>query len=165
MQHTARSDTQNLPRPAAKMRFLVPVFVFLTVAAVHTALSASLESAVKEETVTPYDGLTELQKIDQMEFEAAQKIKAAEMNVTEQQGEDARYLEAAQGESEEKNSEAEEDSTEGGSNTDAAAHEESQSSEETDERQRRDHHEAVTEVVSSLDDVSQDSSKEPGVLE
>nr|XP_020461596.1 uncharacterized protein LOC109963426 isoform X5 [Monopterus albus] len=160
MQHTARSDTQNLPRPAAKMRFLVPVFVFLTVAAVHTALSASLESAVKEETVTPYDGLTELQKIDQMEFEAAQKIKAAEMNVTEQQGEDARYLEAAQGESEEKNSEAEEDSTEGGSNTDAAAHEESQSSEETD-----DHHEAVTEVVSSLDDVSQDSSKEPGVLE
>ncbi|GLD55255.1 uncharacterized protein AKAME5_000777500 [Lates japonicus] len=131
------------------MRFIVPVFVFLAVAAFHTALSASLESAEKEEKVAQYDGLTELQKIDQMEFEAAQKNEAAQMNVTEEQNEEGHYL------------------AEGGGNSDAAAHEESESdsSEEADGRQRRDDPEAVTETVSSLDEASQDSTKEQDVLE
>ncbi|XP_031133550.1 uncharacterized protein LOC116034920 isoform X6 [Sander lucioperca] len=133
------------------MRFLVPLGVFLAVAAFHSALSASLESAEREEVVAQHDGLTELQKIDQMEFEAAQKNEAAQMNVTEEQNEEARYLEAVQ------------DGSEGGGNSDLAAHEESQSesSEEADE-----HHETVPETVSSLDEVSQDSTKkEQDVLE
>ncbi|XP_023279786.1 cyclin-dependent kinase 11B-like isoform X1 [Seriola lalandi dorsalis] len=150
------------------MRFIVPVFVFLAVAAFHTAFSASLESAEKEEKVAHYDGLTELQKIDQMEFEAAQKNEAAQMNVTEEQNEETHYLEAVKDESEEEHIEAEGDKTaEGGGNSDTAAHEESESesSEEAYGRQRREHHEAVTETVSSLDEVSQDSTKEQDVLE
>ncbi|XP_034458855.1 myelin transcription factor 1-like protein isoform X2 [Hippoglossus hippoglossus] len=150
------------------MRSIGPVIVFLTVAAFHSALSASLESAVKEETAAHNDGLTELLKIDQMEFEAAQKNEAAEMNVTEDQSQDVHYLEAAQDESEEERVEfADEDNTEGGGNSDAAAQEESESesSEEADGRQRREHQEAVTETVSSLDEVSQDSTKEQDVLE
>ncbi|XP_071322722.1 cyclin-dependent kinase 11A isoform X1 [Trachinotus anak] len=152
------------------MRFIVPVFVFLAVAAFHTALSASLESAEKEEKVSQYDGLTELQKIDQMEFEAAQKNEAAQMNVTEEQNEETHYLEAVKDESEEEHIKAKDDNTdpaEGGGNSDAAAHEESESesSEEADGRQRREHHEVVTETVSSLDEVTQDSTKEQDVLE
>ncbi|XP_051794322.1 uncharacterized protein LOC110962085 isoform X2 [Acanthochromis polyacanthus] len=121
------------------MRFLVPLFVFLAVAAFHTALSASLESAEKEEKIAQHDGLTELQKVDQMEFEAAQKNNAAQMNITEEQNEDSRYLEAAQDDSVEEHVEAEDDNTEGGGNSDAAAHveSESESSEETEGRQRR----------------------------
>ncbi|XP_031133548.1 RNA polymerase II-associated factor 1 homolog isoform X2 [Sander lucioperca] len=145
------------------MRFLVPLGVFLAVAAFHSALSASLESAEREEVVAQHDGLTELQKIDQMEFEAAQKNEAAQMNVTEEQNEEARYLEAVQDGSVEEHIEAENDNTEGGGNSDLAAHEESQSesSEEADE-----HHETVPETVSSLDEVSQDSTKkEQDVLE
>ncbi|XP_054468216.1 uncharacterized protein LOC129102207 isoform X3 [Anoplopoma fimbria] len=143
------------------MRFLVPLCVFLTVTAFHSALSASLESAEKEEVVAQPDGLAELQKIDQMEFEAAQKNEAAQMNVTEEQNEETRYLEAVQDGSEE-HIEAEDDSTaEGAGNSDAAAHEESQSesSEETDGRQRREHHEAVPKNVSSLDEAIHDSTK------
>ncbi|XP_022065658.2 uncharacterized protein LOC110962085 isoform X6 [Acanthochromis polyacanthus] len=144
------------------MRFLVPLFVFLAVAAFHTALSASLESAEKEEKIAQHDGLTELQKVDQMEFEAAQKNNAAQMNITEEQNEDSRYLEAAQDDSVEEHVEAEDDNTEGGGNSDAAAHveSESESSEETEE-----HHEAVTETASSVDEVGQDSTKEQDVLE
>ncbi|XP_022065660.2 uncharacterized protein LOC110962085 isoform X8 [Acanthochromis polyacanthus] len=133
------------------MRFLVPLFVFLAVAAFHTALSASLESAEKEEKIAQHDGLTELQKVDQMEFEAAQKNNAAQMNITEEQNEDSRYLEAAQDDSVEEHVEAEDDNTEGGGNSDAAAHVE--------------HHEAVTETASSVDEVGQDSTKEQDVLE
>ncbi|XP_078128343.1 uncharacterized protein LOC144531868 isoform X2 [Sander vitreus] len=138
------------------MRFLVPLGVFLTVTAFHSALSASLESAESEEVVAQHDGLTELQKIDQMEFEAAQKNEAAQMNVTGEQNEEAHYLEAVQDGSVEEHIEAENDNTEGGGNSDLAAHEESQSesSEEADE-----HHETVPETVSSLDEVSQDSTK------
>ncbi|KAM6903046.1 uncharacterized protein FYW49_016552 [Xenentodon cancila] len=77
------------------MRFLGPLFVFLVAAAFHAALSASLESREKEEKVPEYDGLTELQKIDQMEFEAAQKTKEAHVNVSEEFRDEARYLEAA----------------------------------------------------------------------
>ncbi|XP_067429568.1 uncharacterized protein si:dkey-200l5.4 isoform X2 [Thunnus thynnus] len=150
------------------MRFLVPLFVFLAVAVFQSALSASLESAEKEEKVAPYDGLAELQKIDQMEFEAAQKSEAAQMNVTEEQNEDGRYLEAAQDDSVEERIEAEDDNTEGGGNSDVAAHEESsstESSEEADGRQRRENHEAVTETVSNLEELSKDSTKEKDVLE
>ncbi|XP_050928845.1 uncharacterized protein LOC108879217 isoform X6 [Lates calcarifer] len=77
------------------------------------------------------------------------------MNVTEEQNEEGHYLEASQ------------DESEGDGNSDAAAHEESESdsSEEADGRQRREDHEAVTETVSSLDEVSQDSTKEQDVLE
>ncbi|KAM6901316.1 uncharacterized protein PEZ65_019458 isoform 6-T6 [Lycodopsis pacificus] len=138
------------------MRFPVPLCVFLAVAALHSALSASLESAEKEEVVAQHDGPTELQKIDQMEFEAAQKNETAQMNVTEKQNEETRYLEAVQEGSVEEHVEAEDDDTEGAGNSDAAAREESQSesSEEADE-----HHEAVTETVSSLDGVSHDTTK------
>ncbi|XP_040054410.2 uncharacterized protein LOC120832296 isoform X4 [Gasterosteus aculeatus] len=107
------------------MRFLVPLCVFLAVAAFHSALSASLESADKEEA--QHDGITELKKIDQMEFEAAQKVEAAQMNVTEEQNEETRYLEAAQDGSVEEQIDAEDDNPEGGGNSDASAHEESQS--------------------------------------
>ncbi|XP_041825138.1 cyclin-dependent kinase 11A-like [Melanotaenia boesemani] len=152
------------------MRYLMPLFIFFAVAAVHTALSASLESPEKEEKSAQHDGLTELQKIDLMEFEAAQKAKAAQVNVTEEQNEeDTRYLgeEAAQDESEEEHVETEDESTEGVGNSNAAAHEESESesTEDTDGRQRREHHETVTETVGSLDEVSQDLHKEQDVLE
>nr|XP_040054408.1 uncharacterized protein LOC120832296 isoform X2 [Gasterosteus aculeatus aculeatus] len=105
------------------MRFLVPLCVFLAVAAFHSALSASLESADKEEEVAQHDGITELKKIDQMEFEAAQKVEAAQMNVTEEQNEETRYLEAAQDGSVEEQIDAEDDNPEGGGNSDASAHE------------------------------------------
>nr|XP_043901722.1 cilia- and flagella-associated protein 251-like isoform X3 [Solea senegalensis] len=136
------------------MRFLQPVFVFLTVAAFHSALSASLESAEKEEKVPQYDGLTELQKIDQIEFEAAQKRETTQINGTDtERSEDVHYLEAAQDESEEERAEPEVDST---------AREEtvSESSEEVEGRQKHEHHDAV----SSLDaEVNEESSEEQGV--
>ncbi|XP_058472837.1 uncharacterized protein LOC131445999 isoform X2 [Solea solea] len=146
------------------MRFLQPVFVFLTVAAFHSALSASLESAEKEEKVPQYDGLTELQKIDQIEFEAAQKRETAQINGTDtERSEDVHYLEAAQDESEEERAEPEVDSTaEEGGHSDAAAREEtvSESSEEVEGRQKHEHHDAV----SSLDaEVNEESSEEQGV--
>ncbi|KAK1883809.1 DNA repair and recombination protein RAD52 [Dissostichus eleginoides] len=149
------------------MRFLVPLCVFLAVSAFHSALSASLESAEKEEVVAHNDGLGELQKIDQMEFEAAQKNEAAQMNVTEEQNEEARYLEAVTDESVEVGT-VDAKTAEGGGNSDVAAHEESQSesSEEADGRQRREHHEVVPETKSILDEASQDSTKkEQDVLE
>ncbi|KAM4532778.1 uncharacterized protein V3H82_026506 isoform 2-T2 [Fundulus diaphanus] len=157
------------------MRFLVPLFVVLAVAAFHSALSASLESAEKEEEVTQYDGLTQLQKIDQMEFEAVQKAKAAEMNVTEDQSDETRYLEAVKDGSVEEHGEGESESTaKGAANSNGAVQEESESgsSEDTEGRQRRnekkdtfskkmqtlfgEHKETVTE--SSLDEASQEST-------
>ncbi|MEQ2303469.1 hypothetical protein AMECASPLE_017269 [Ameca splendens] len=142
-------------RPAAKMRFLVPLFVVLAVAAFHSALSASLESAVKEEDTTQNDELTQLQKIDKIEFEAAQKAKAAQMNVTEDPNEDTRYLEAVKDGSEEHS-----EDEEGEAHSIGAAQEESESksSEDTEGRQRREHKETVTE--SCLDEVSQDSTQQ-----
>nr|XP_033951168.1 uncharacterized protein LOC117455739 isoform X6 [Pseudochaenichthys georgianus] len=134
------------------MRFLVPLCVFLAVSAFHSALSASLESAEKEEVVDPKDGLGELQKIDQMKFEATQKDEAAQMNVTEEQNEEARYLEAVTDESVEEPVGTVDAKTEGGGNSDVAAHEE--------------HHEVVPETKSILDEASQDSTKkEQDVLE
>ncbi|KAF3702103.1 hypothetical protein EXN66_Car017791 [Channa argus] len=147
------------------MKFHVPVFVFIAVASFHTAISASLESAEKEESVVHYDGLSELQKIDQMEFEAAQKAEAAQMNVTEQQNEDIRYLEAGQNESGELHDVAYDDISEGVVASQPTTQEESESSEEANGRQRLDDPEAVTETVSTLDEVKQDSTKEQDVLE
>ncbi|KAF7660643.1 hypothetical protein LDENG_00278230 [Lucifuga dentata] len=140
------------------MRFLVPLFVSLAVAAFHTALSASLESAEKEEIIVQQeDGLTALQKRDQIEFEAAQMNEASQVNVTEEQ--DARYLEAAKGETVKEHAEAENDNTEGAGNSAAVAHEESdsESSEEADGvRQRREHHEANAVYEASEDPDKQD---------
>ncbi|KAK5601111.1 hypothetical protein CRENBAI_004032 [Crenichthys baileyi] len=143
------------------MRFLVPLFVLLAVAAFHSALSASLESAVKEEDITQNDELTQLQKIDKIEFEAAQKAKAAQMNVTEDQNEDTRYLEAVKDESEEHSEdEGKSESKEGEAHSKGAAQEESgsESSEDTEGRQRREHKETVAE--SCMVEVSQDSTQQ-----
>ncbi|KAL7376161.1 hypothetical protein ABVT39_002294 [Epinephelus coioides] len=141
------------------MRFLVPVFVFLVVAAFHSALSASIESAEKEEAAAKHDGLTELQKIDQMEFEAAQKREAAQVNVTEEQNEETRYLEATQDGSVEEHVEAGTDNTAGGGgNTEVAAQEATESQSESSE-EAEEHHEAVPVAVSNLDEVTQDSTK------
>ncbi|TMS08568.1 hypothetical protein E3U43_006051 [Larimichthys crocea] len=150
------------------MRFLVPLFVFLAVAAFQSALSAHVEFAEKEEAVSQHDGLSDLQKIDQMEFEAAQKNEATQMNVTEEQNDGSRYLEASQDGSVEERVEGVDISTaEGGGNSDSATREgsESGSSEEADGRQRREHHEAKPEAMSSVDESRQDSTKEQDVLE
>ncbi|XP_075312771.1 uncharacterized protein LOC142373403 isoform X2 [Odontesthes bonariensis] len=168
------------------MRSLVPLFVFLAVAGFHSALSASLETLEKEEKSPQFDGLADLQKIDLMEFEAAQKTKAAQINVTEEQNEeDGRYLEAAQDGSVEEHVKAVNESTEGAGNSEAAAHEGETrmqfmyepvgGSKWQLEKVRvimgdkgenlnafLEHHETVTETVSSLDEASQDSSKEQG---
>ncbi|KAM9794632.1 uncharacterized protein ACBT44_018604 isoform 2-T2 [Syngnathus typhle] len=79
------------------MRFLASLFVVLAAALLQSAFSASLQSVEKEKV--HHDALTELKKIDQLEFEAAQKDEAAQLNVTEKQSEDARYLGAATDES------------------------------------------------------------------
>ncbi|CAN9504919.1 unnamed protein product [Ophioblennius macclurei] len=151
------------------MKFVVPLFAFLAVAAFNSVLSASLESAEsaeKEEKAAEHDGLAELKKIDQMEFEAAQKEKAAQMNVTEEQTEESRY-EAAQDGSVEERVETESEKTGGGGSPAAAAQQESESesSEETDGRKKREHHEAATETVSNLGEAGQDAPKQQDVLE
>ncbi|XP_062334736.1 uncharacterized protein LOC134034298 isoform X4 [Osmerus eperlanus] len=65
------------------MRFAVPLFLCLATAALQTALTASLQSAEREEINGEEVGeLTELQKRDQMEFEAAQ-MEAAELEPAE----------------------------------------------------------------------------------
>ncbi|KAM9794635.1 uncharacterized protein ACBT44_018604 isoform 5-T5 [Syngnathus typhle] len=116
------------------MRFLASLFVVLAAALLQSAFSASLQSVEKEKV--HHDALTELKKIDQLEFEAAQKDEAAQLNVTEKQSEDARYLGAATDESVEAHSvesvgdvtevysEVQSDAAEGGRNSsDAAASE------------------------------------------
>ncbi|XP_044000086.1 histone-lysine N-methyltransferase SETD1B-like isoform X2 [Gambusia affinis] len=119
------------------MRFLVPLSVILAVAAFHSALSASLELAEKEEEVTQYDGLIQLQKIDQMEFDAAQKAEAAQMNITEKQSEDSHYLEAARDGSVEEHDkdEDEDESKEGAAGSNGAAEEESESESSEDTKE------------------------------
>ncbi|KAM9794636.1 uncharacterized protein ACBT44_018604 isoform 6-T6 [Syngnathus typhle] len=115
------------------MRFLASLFVVLAAALLQSAFSASLQSVEKEKV--HHDALTELKKIDQLEFEAAQKDEAAQLN--EKQSEDARYLGAATDESVEAHSvesvgdvtvevysEVQSDAAEGGRNSsDAAASE------------------------------------------
>ncbi|XP_029476468.1 uncharacterized protein si:dkey-200l5.4 isoform X5 [Oncorhynchus nerka] len=104
------------------MRVGVPIFLFLAAAGFHTALTASLESAEKEDTFGEEVGLeqlSDLQKRDQEEFEAAQM-------------------------SEEENDTQEEDMNRDG-NVEADQHE-SESDEDVDGmRQKREHLEANVE--------------------
>lgn len=61
------------------MRAVLAVVV-LSVATFHFALSASVEGGGKEEKAVHDDGLTKLLKVDEMEFEAAQKADAAQLS-------------------------------------------------------------------------------------
>ncbi|KAM9438691.1 uncharacterized protein ACWYII_016019 isoform 2-T2 [Salvelinus alpinus] len=125
------------------MRVGVPIFLFLAAAGFHTALTASLESAEKEDTFGEEVGLEQLsnlQKRDQEEFEAAQ------MSATDDaHSEDVQYLEAVQDE----NTEEENDTLEEGMNRDGnveADQHESESDEDVDcMRQKREHLEANVE--------------------
>lgn len=68
------------------MRFVIPIFLYLATAGLQTALTASLESADRKETFDDEVGeLTELQKRDQMEFEAAE-TEEAELEAAGQEG-------------------------------------------------------------------------------
>ncbi|KAM9438693.1 uncharacterized protein ACWYII_016019 isoform 4-T4 [Salvelinus alpinus] len=122
------------------MRVGVPIFLFLAAAGFHTALTASLESAEKEDTFVGLEQLSNLQKRDQEEFEAAQ------MSATDDaHSEDVQYLEAVQDE----NTEEENDTLEEGMNRDGnveADQHESESDEDVDcMRQKREHLEANVE--------------------
>ncbi|KAM9438698.1 uncharacterized protein ACWYII_016019 isoform 9-T9 [Salvelinus alpinus] len=112
------------------MRVGVPIFLFLAAAGFHTALTASLESAEKEDTFGEEVGLEQLsnlQKRDQEEFEAAQ------MSATDDaHSEDVQYLEAVQDENtEEENDTLEEGMTDRDGNVEADQHE-SESDEDVD---------------------------------
>ncbi|CAL8281569.1 uncharacterized protein LOC115542887 isoform X2 [Gadus morhua] len=132
------------------MKSLVPLFLFLALAGFQTALSASLETKEKEDAVVeevakvPVAELTELQKTDQIEFEAAQK--------NEEHTEDSRYLEAVHVETVVEQVAAGDDSKEGDDKS-VTSHEESssESTEDTDGmRQRREHHETETEKITNF---------------
>ncbi|CAL8387369.1 unnamed protein product [Boreogadus saida] len=132
------------------MKSLVPLFLFLALAGFQTALSASLETKEKEDSVVeevaevPVAELTELQKTDQIEFEAAQK--------NEEHTEDSRYLEAVHVETVVEQVAAGDDSKEGDDKS-VTSHEESssESTEDTDGmRQRREHHETETEKITNF---------------
>ncbi|XP_041755412.1 cell division protein DivIB isoform X5 [Coregonus clupeaformis] len=76
------------------MRVEVPIFLFLAATGFHAVLAASLELAEKEDTFAEDVGLeqlSDLQKRDQEQFEAAQMNEDAH-------SEDVRYLEAVQDE-------------------------------------------------------------------
>ncbi|XP_070299729.1 uncharacterized protein [Salvelinus sp. IW2-2015] len=123
------------------MRVGVPIFLFLAAAGFHTALTASLESAEKEDTFVGLEQLSNLQKRDQEEFEAAQ------MSATDDaHSEDVQYLEAVQDENtEEENDTLEEGMTDRDGNVEADQHE-SESDEDVDcMRQKREHLEANVE--------------------
>ncbi|KAM9438700.1 uncharacterized protein ACWYII_016019 isoform 11-T11 [Salvelinus alpinus] len=109
------------------MRVGVPIFLFLAAAGFHTALTASLESAEKEDTFVGLEQLSNLQKRDQEEFEAAQ------MSATDDaHSEDVQYLEAVQDENtEEENDTLEEGMTDRDGNVEADQHE-SESDEDVD---------------------------------
>ncbi|XP_055730567.1 uncharacterized protein LOC129818559 isoform X4 [Salvelinus fontinalis] len=113
------------------MRVEVPIFLFLAATGFHTALAASLESAEKKDTFAEDVGLeqlSDLQKRDQEEFEAAQ------MN------------EAVQDENTEQNATQEEDMADRDRNVDAD-HEESESDEDVDGmRHKREYLEADVEA-------------------
>ncbi|XP_064828014.1 uncharacterized protein si:dkey-200l5.4 isoform X3 [Oncorhynchus masou masou] len=110
------------------MRVGVPIFLFLAAAGFHTALTASLESAEKEDTFVGLEQLSDLQKRDQEEFEAAQMSEAVQDENTE-----------------EENDTQEEDMTDRDGNVEAVQHE-SESDEDVDGmRQTREHLEANVE--------------------
>ncbi|RVE65729.1 hypothetical protein OJAV_G00119390 [Oryzias javanicus] len=142
------------------MRFLC---VLIAATAFHSALSASFQSASNVEITTPYDGLTELQKIDQMEFEAAQKAEEGQMNVTEGRDEDAEntteeHVEAENDSTVHPNCDAVSPAEGAGSNADSSR-EESSSCEDA-----VDHPEVVTEMA-NLGEPTQTVPEQEDVLE
>ncbi|XP_013984009.1 uncharacterized protein isoform X2 [Salmo salar] len=102
------------------MRVGVPIFLFLAAAGFHTALTASLESAEKEDTFGEEVGLeqlSDLQKRDQEEFEAAQ------MSATDDaHSEDVQYLEAVQDENTEEENDTQEEDMNRDGNVEADQH-------------------------------------------
>ncbi|XP_077442226.1 uncharacterized protein LOC144063991 isoform X1 [Vanacampus margaritifer] len=160
------------------MRFLATLFVVLAAAALQSAFSASLQSAEKDKKVN-YDTLTELRKIDQLEFEAAQKNEAAQLNITEKQEEDGRYLEAATDDSVEVHSEDSvseatvevrseilNDAAEGGrSFSDAAAAEQGANCQSSEEMVADEQQQQPPAHPESTEDDSKDSTKEQDELE
>ncbi|XP_077442227.1 uncharacterized protein LOC144063991 isoform X2 [Vanacampus margaritifer] len=148
------------------MRFLATLFVVLAAAALQSAFSASLQSAEKDKKVN-YDTLTELRKIDQLEFEAAQKNEAAQLNITEKQEEDGRYLEAATDDSVEVHSEdSVSEATEGGrSFSDAAAAEQGANCQSSEEMVADEQQQQPPAHPESTEDDSKDSTKEQDELE
>ncbi|XP_041706981.1 high mobility group nucleosome-binding domain-containing protein 5 isoform X3 [Coregonus clupeaformis] len=135
------------------MRVGVPIFLFLAAAGFHTALAASLESAEKEDTFGEEVGLeqlSDLQKRDQEEFEAAQMSEDA-------QSEDVHYLEAVQDQhTEEKNDTHEEDMADRDRdrNVETDQHE-SESDENVDGmRHKREHLEANVEEADEMANMS-----------
>ncbi|XP_041755409.1 cell division protein DivIB isoform X2 [Coregonus clupeaformis] len=117
------------------MRVEVPIFLFLAATGFHAVLAASLELAEKEDTFAE-DGfslfpvgleqLSDLQKRDQEQFEAAQMNEDAH-------SEDVRYLEAVQDENTEENDTQEEDMDRDRDRDVEADEEESESDEEIDD--------------------------------
>ncbi|KAM9794637.1 uncharacterized protein ACBT44_018604 isoform 7-T7 [Syngnathus typhle] len=153
------------------MRFLASLFVVLAAALLQSAFSASLQSVEKEKV--HHDALTELKKIDQLEFEAAQKDEAAQLNVTEKQSEDARYLGAATDESVEAHSvesvgdvtevysEVQSDAAEGGRNSsDAAASEKGANCPSSEEMVADEPQQSSARPDSTSEDDRKDSTKE-----
>ncbi|XP_013984011.1 uncharacterized protein isoform X4 [Salmo salar] len=99
------------------MRVGVPIFLFLAAAGFHTALTASLESAEKEDTFVGLEQLSDLQKRDQEEFEAAQ------MSATDDaHSEDVQYLEAVQDENTEEENDTQEEDMNRDGNVEADQH-------------------------------------------
>ncbi|XP_013984013.1 uncharacterized protein isoform X6 [Salmo salar] len=119
------------------MRVGVPIFLFLAAAGFHTALTASLESAEKEDTFGEEVGLeqlSDLQKRDQEEFEAAQ------MSATDDaHSEDVQYLEAVQDENTEEENDTQEEDMNRDGNVEADQHE-SESDEDVDGMMQKPEH-------------------------
>ncbi|KAK6315879.1 hypothetical protein J4Q44_G00134030 [Coregonus suidteri] len=111
------------------MRVEVPIFLFLAATGFHAVLAASLELAEKEDTFAEDVGLeqlSDLQKRDQEQFEAAQMNEDAH-------SEDVRYLEAVQDENTEENDTQEEEDMADRDRDVEADEEESESDEEIDD--------------------------------
>ncbi|XP_013984015.1 uncharacterized protein isoform X8 [Salmo salar] len=116
------------------MRVGVPIFLFLAAAGFHTALTASLESAEKEDTFVGLEQLSDLQKRDQEEFEAAQ------MSATDDaHSEDVQYLEAVQDENTEEENDTQEEDMNRDGNVEADQHE-SESDEDVDGMMQKPEH-------------------------
>ncbi|XP_010876052.1 glutamic acid-rich protein isoform X2 [Esox lucius] len=139
------------------MRAEVPIFLFLAAAGLHTALTASLETADKEDTLgedgkkVGLEQLSDLQKRDQEEFEAAQISDDA-------QSEDVRYLGAVQDENTEKDTASQEEDVDRETDRNLEAdQDESESDEDVDGlRNKREHLEAnvdEADEMSNLDEV------------
>ncbi|KAL0965585.1 hypothetical protein UPYG_G00283240 [Umbra pygmaea] len=142
------------------MRADVPIFLVLAAAGFHTALTSSLESAEKEATLhgVGFERLTDLQKRDQEEFEAAVKKEYVE-------SEDDRYLEGGQAENIGKHQCAQADK-EIDENIEADQLEPESDEDADGLGQKREHLEANVEEadeMSNLDEIIEDLAKEEGL--